>query len=56
MYTFGGYRWDPWGTALVFQRFELNTPFATPEVGVLSVATGAVTMLVTDGATPEWLP
>jgi Tol biopolymer transport system component len=55
-YTFGGYRWDPWGTGLVFQRFELNTPYATPEVGVWSAVTGAVTILVADGATPEWLP
>lgn len=31
-YTYGGYRWDVTGQALVFQRFELNKSFATPEV------------------------
>ena len=56
VYTFGGYRWNPWGTALVFQRFELNTPFAKPELGVWDAATGQVTLLVADGSTPEWLP
>lgn len=55
-YTFGGYRWDPWGTGLVFQRFEMNKPYATPEVVVWSRAIGALTVLVADGATPEWLP
>jgi Tol biopolymer transport system component len=55
-YTFGGYRWNAWGDALVFQRFELNKPFATPEVVVWSMATGEMKVLISDAATPEWLP
>jgi TolB protein len=55
-YTFGGYRWDPWGTALVFQRFELNKPFAVPELVVWDRATDALRVLVADAATPDWLP
>lgn len=56
LYTFGGYRWDAYGRALVFQRFELNKPYATPEVLVWFAETGAITLLVQDAATPEWLP
>ena len=56
LYTFGGYRWDPWGTALVLQRFEMNKPYATPEVLVWTAATNTLLPLVPDGSTPEWLP
>ncbi len=55
-YTFGGYRWNAWGDALVFQRFEMNKPFATPEIVVWSMTTGEMQVLVVDAATPEWLP
>jgi Tol biopolymer transport system component len=55
-FTHGGYRWDPWGRALVFQRFEMNKPYASPEILVWDKATGAINALVTDAATPEWLP
>lgn len=55
-YTYGGYQWDAWGGALVFQRFELNKPFATPEVAVWIKATNAILPLVKDAATPAWLP
>lgn len=55
-YTYGGYRWDVWSQALVFQRFELNKPYATPEVAVWRLDTGELTMLALDAATPEWLP
>jgi Tol biopolymer transport system component len=55
-YTYGGYRWDATGRALVFQRFELNKSFATPEVVVWQRATSTTTLLAKDAATPEWLP
>jgi Tol biopolymer transport system component len=55
-YTYAGMRWSPSGEALVFQRFELNKAFATPEVAVWDRATNSVTLLMKDAATPEWLP
>jgi TolB protein len=56
LYTFGGYRWDAYGRALVFQRFELNKPYAMPEVLVWFAETNTFTLLAQDAATPEWLP
>lgn len=55
-YTYGGYRWNPWGTALVAQRLALGVPFATPELVLMEVANGQITSLVSDGALPRWLP
>ncbi|MBL8045972.1 MAG: PD40 domain-containing protein, partial [Anaerolineales bacterium] len=55
-YTHGGYRWNPAGTALVFQRFEIDKPFATPEVAVWDEATNTITPLAQDASLPEWLP
>lgn len=55
-FTYGGYRWNPWGTALVAQRLELGIPFATPELVLVDAASGQVTPLVSDGALPRWLP
>jgi len=55
-YTYGGYRWNPTGTALVFQRFEMDKPFATPEVAVWDEATNTITLLAQDASLPEWLP
>jgi Tol biopolymer transport system component len=55
-YTHGGYRWNPAGTALVFQRFEIDKPFATPEVAVWDEATNIITPLAQDASLPEWLP
>lgn len=56
LYTYGGYRWDAYGRALVFQRFELTKPYAVPEVLVWFAATNTTTLLAQDAATPEWLP
>lgn len=55
-YTNGGYRWNPTGTALVFQRVEMDKPFATPEVAVWDEATNTITPLAQDASLPEWLP
>jgi TolB protein len=56
LYTFGGYHWDAYGRALVFQRFELNKPYATPEVLVWFAESGTTLFLAQDAATAEWLP
>ncbi len=55
-FTFAGYRWSPWGDALVIQRFPLGTPFATPEIVLWSATDNVVTVLATDASLPDWLP
>lgn len=55
-YTYGSYQWDPWGARLVFQRFELNVPYATPELVVWTAADDTLTVVAADGAMPDWLP
>lgn len=55
-YTYGSYRWDPWGETVVYQRFQLSTPNATPEVLQWTLATGEVISLIDNATTPRWLP
>jgi hypothetical protein len=56
LYTHGGYHWDGWGTALVFQRFEIGQPYAQPELRVWTLATNEVEPLVRDATQAAWLP
>ncbi len=55
-YTFGGYRWNPWGDAIVMQRFEMGVPYARPEVVVWESTTGEVRLLAKGASLPQWLP
>jgi TolB protein len=55
-FTYGAYRWNAWSDALVFQRFELQLPFAKPEVLLWSRADNSVRVLATDATMPAWLP
>jgi Tol biopolymer transport system component len=55
-YTYGSYRWNAWSDALVFQRYELELPFAKPEVMLWSKADNTITVLATDASMPTWLP
>lgn len=55
-YTHSGYRWDAWGQALVFQRFEMNVAFAIPELVVWNSDTGQHTLIARDAALPMWAP
>lgn len=55
-YTYGAYRWDPWGQSLVFQRFELGEPFARPDVMVWSLADSSARVIAQDASLPAWLP
>lgn len=55
-FTHGGYRWDAWGQALVFQRFEMNVAFATPEVVVWDKITNQHTVVARDASLPMWMP
>lgn len=54
-YTHGGIRWDPTGQWVVFQRYALNMPNATPEVIVYVPGQGLI-QIAEDAALPAWLP
>jgi Tol biopolymer transport system component len=53
--TYGFYRWDPWGTALVFQRTRLGGDSDT-EIAIYRLATGKIQVLAEGGGWPQWLP
>ena len=48
--------WSPDGTTLLYQRFDLSDPAATPEVWSLRLADGATTLIAPGGYLPAWLP
>lgn len=48
--------WSPDGTTLLYQRFDLSDPAATPEVWSLRLADGATTRIAPSGYLPAWLP
>jgi hypothetical protein len=53
--TYGSYRWDAWGTMLVFQRTFLGGD-SENEIAIYQLATGQVQVLAEDGGKPLWLP
>jgi Tol biopolymer transport system component len=53
--TYGSYRWDAWGTMLVFQRTFLGGD-SENEIAIYQLATGQVQVLAEDGSMPQWLP
>lgn len=55
-YAYGGPQWDPWGQALVFQRFELNKPYPDPEILTWTQASGKLQLLVQNAGLATWLP
>jgi dipeptidyl aminopeptidase/acylaminoacyl peptidase len=55
-FTFGGYRWDPWGERLVFQRFALDRPDDQPEVWIWTIATKELARISESAWLPDWLP
>lgn len=55
-YTYGAYRWDAWSGSLLFQRFELGTPFAKPELMIWSLADNSTQLIAQDASLPAWLP
>ncbi|NIS81041.1 MAG: hypothetical protein GTO14_12720 [Anaerolineales bacterium] len=55
-YTYGGYRWDPWGQAIVFQRLSVGIPDAVPDVLLWHMDTGETHVFAKDAALPAWLP
>jgi WD40 repeat protein len=54
-YLYGFYRWDPWGTALVFQRTHLGDD-PNPQIAIYRLDTGEMQVLAEHGGWPQWLP
>jgi TolB protein len=48
--------WSPDGTTLLYQRFDLSDPAATPEVWHLRLADSLSTLIAPGGYLPAWLP
>ncbi len=55
-YTYGSYRWDPWGERLLIQRVPLGTPFPKPEIVVWELNTGQTRVAAVDATLAQWLP
>ncbi len=47
--------WSPDSTTLLYQRFDLDDPAATPEVWTLRLSDGATTRVAPGGYLPAWL-
>jgi Tol biopolymer transport system component len=56
LYTHSSYRWSPEGDWLVYQRLELGTSTAKPQIYAWNQTTGETKMVVDNGGTPDWLP
>jgi Tol biopolymer transport system component len=54
-FTYGFYRWNPWSTALVFQRTRLGGQ-PNSEIAVYQLDTGKIQVLSEGGSWPYWLP
>lgn len=52
----GGYSWDPRGSMLLFQRFDLQDPQAVPVVAVWQLEGGNVLEIASEAFSPIWLP
>jgi TolB protein len=50
------YHWDPTGQKLVFQRAQLGSSDAKPEVAVWDRKTGEINPLAEDAFLPQWIP
>jgi len=55
-FTYGGYSWDPAGSAVVFQRIPLATPDARPDVLVWDMDQQSTEVLAQDAWLARWLP
>ena len=55
-FSHGGYRWDPYSEKIIFQRFNLGDPDATPEVWVWSMEDEQVQSIAQNAWQPDWLP
>jgi len=55
-FTYGSYRWDPWGDRLLVQRVPLGTPFPKSEVVIWDRTSKAVSVVAEDATLAQWLP
>jgi Tol biopolymer transport system component len=55
-YFYAGYHWDPWGQALVFQRYLLGVEDAKPDIMIWEMGSSEARILVSDAWWARWLP
>lgn len=55
-YNNTGFRWDPTGRFILFQRFDLTVSYARSEVWLYDLETDRLTLLVDGGLSARWLP
>lgn len=55
-YTHAAAAWDPTGQHVVYQRFDLQTSGAQPEVWIVDVGSGATQRVAEDALLPAWVP
>jgi hypothetical protein len=54
-YIYQFINWNPWGTALLFQRIPLGGAYQ-PEIVMYDVDSGNTKVLTPNGSFPMWLP
>ncbi|MDZ4159972.1 MAG: hypothetical protein U1B80_09295, partial [Anaerolineaceae bacterium] len=56
VHTHAAYRWDASGQAIAFQRLQLGSSLARPEVVIWQRRTGDLVVVAQDAGMPAWLP
>jgi Tol biopolymer transport system component len=54
--TFSAYQWDPWGTKLVYQRFELTSAGQNSSIWLWDWETRQSQLVIEEAGQPHWLP
>ena len=54
--TFSAYQWDPWGESLLYQRYDLGGSEPRASIWRWDWRTRQRTLLIENGARPQWLP
>ncbi len=55
-YSHGAYSWDPVGAQVLYQRFQIGSSAAKPEIWIWDLASKTAHQIAADAALPEWLP
>lgn len=53
---YSAYQWDPWGERLIYQRFELGRSEDNTSIWTWDWGTQENTLIIENGARPQWLP
>jgi Tol biopolymer transport system component len=56
VFSHGAYHWDPGGKRVLYQRVQVATSRARPEVWIWEQSSGVARKLASDAALPVWLP